>query len=598
MKFNTYTTCFALFILIVISGCGKDFLNQVPDDRLTLDLVFQNQQYSEEFLANVYSYIRDESDRKDAVPFDGLSDDFDIPYPESVIYIINQGNWTAGSGYHQYWTPYYRGIRSATYFMENIGKNQAIIQQANGAALIKQYTAEARFLRAFFYFNLLRQYGPCVLLGDKLIPTDLTKDNDLMQLPRNSYEECVNYINSELDIAAADLPLYPKQQNVRDYGRATKAMCMAVKSRMLLYAASPQFNGNTDYASLKNKDGKQLISQRYDKEKWKAAADAAKAIIDLNVFSLYKVYDGAGAIDPFLSCRDVLLEPWNTEVILARNSNGLSTYEKLCTPRSINGWPGNSITQSLVDEFEMANGLSRDAQNSGYTETGFSTADGKYTRAGTFNMYVNREPRFYLNVGYSGSIWPYVGEGEKVMEFYYTGSSGKLGARDIPKYGYTTFKNVHPNSNVRLGQYVTRPLILYRYAEVLLSYVEALNEYSPGHADILKYLNMIRERAGLPGVSAGLNQSDMRKKIHHERRIELAVENLRYFDIRRWKISREVNSGAMYGMNMDAGTSLQDPNFFKRTLMGTRAYSSSYDLFPIPQSEIDRDPNLVQNPGW
>jgi len=157
---------------------------------------------------------------------------------------------------------------------------------------------------------------------------------------------------------------------------------------------------------------------------------------------------------------------------------------------------------------------------------------------------------------------------------------------------------VHPNSNVRLGQYVTRPLILYRYAEVLLSYVEALNEYSPGHADILKYLNMIRERAGLPGVSAGLNQADMRKKIHHERRIELAVENLRYFDIRRWKISREVNSGAMYGMNMDAGTSLQDPNFFKRTLLGTRAYSSSYDLFPIPQSEIDRDANLVQNPGW
>lgn len=597
MKFNTYTLYFTLMAMITLSGCRKDFLNQVPDDRLTLDLVFQNQQYSEEFLANVYSNIRDEAHRKDAVPFDGLSDDFDIPYPESPIYVINQGNWTAGSGYYEYWDHYYKGIRSATYFMENIGKNQAILQTNNGAALIKQYTAEARFLRAFFYFNLLRQYGPCVLLGDKLIPTDLPKDNEMMQLPRSSYDECVSYISAELDAAAADLPLYPKQQNIRDYGRATKAMCMAVKSRMLLYAASPQFNGNTDYATLKNPDGKQLISQQYNKEKWKSALDAAKAVIDLDVFSLYKVYNGA-AIDPFQSCRDVMLEPWNAEVILARNSNSLSTYEKHGAPRSINGWPSNSITQSLVDEFEMANGMSRDEVGSGYSETGFSTVDGKYTKAGTFNMYVNREPRFYVNVGYCGSIWPYVDEGEKVMEFYYTGTSGKLGARDIPKYGYISYKNVHPNSNVRLGQHVSRPYILYRYAEVLLNYVEALNEYTPEHPDIAKYLNMIRERAGLPNVSPGLDQTDMRKKIHHERRVELAIENLRYFDIRRWKIARQVNSGPMYGMNMEGGTNLQDPNFFKRTLLNNRVYFNNFDLFPIPQSEIDRDKNIVQNPGW
>jgi len=213
-------------------------------------------------------------------------------------------------------------------------------------------------------------------------------------------------------------------------------------------------------------------------------------------------------------------------------------------------------------------------------------------------MYVNREPRFYVNVGYCGSLWPYNGEGDKQMEFYYTGSSGKQGSRDIPKYGYISFKNIHPNSNVRLGQNVSRPFVLYRYAEVLLNYIESLNEYDPGNGDIQKYLNMIRQRAGLPDVKSSLSQTEMREKIHHERRVELAIENLRYFDIRRWKIAKSVNSGNMIGMNMDAGNSLSDPQFFKRTIIANRIYLNSYDLFPIPQSEIDRNSNLVQNPGW
>src|SRR5699024_3970024 len=146
--------------------------------------------------------------------------------------------------------------------------------------LIKKYTAEARFLRAFFYFGLIRQYGPVPILPDKPIAVDAQADDPLLHLARAPYDSCVNYIVSELDQAAKDLPLNFTNQSNLDYGRATAAVCMAVKSRVLLYAASPQFNGNSGYSNFKNLDGTSLINTQYDKKKWKRAEDAAKDIID------------------------------------------------------------------------------------------------------------------------------------------------------------------------------------------------------------------------------------------------------------------------------------------------------------------------------
>ena len=592
---------FILLGMMVFSNMScSDFFNQVPDDMLTIEQVFQRRQYSEEYLANVYNYIPDESHRTSPIPWDPCSDDLDVTYdrPDYNSYKMNLGNWNASSNYYEFWSKFYKGIRSATYFMQHIGENTEILELPNGEDLIKQYIAEARFLRAFFYYNLLRQYGPVVIIGDEVIPGDLPPTSAEMTLPRSSYEECVDYIVSELDLAAQDLPLHFTEQADNDYGRATQLMCMAIKSRTLLLAASPQFNGNDNYVDFKNKDGKQLVNITYDVKKWKRAADAALDIIKTGQCDLFKVYDKEGKIDPYLSCRNVFLEAWNDEVIFARNNNSLGAWERSATPRLANGYESMGATQQLVDEFEMANGKMINESGSGYVETGFSTVATAYCPKGVYNMYVNREPRFYVNIAYNGAPWMNTSEGQKIIQLYFTGNSGKKGSWDFPRTGYIAIKNVHPNSNPRINQYIKRPYLIVRYTEILLNYIEALNECDPTHPDILKYLNQIRERAGVALIGTGLNQQEMRRRIRHERRVELCFEQLRYFDTRRWLIAEQTDGGPFYGMNMDAGNSLTDEEFYKRTVFETRVFKKNYYLFPIPQSELDRNINMVQNPGW
>ncbi len=590
-----------LICLGLFSACKKDFLNQVPDDIINLEEVFNRRLLSEQYLANVYNYVRDEAHRTNDTPWDVISDDVDVSQ-RNAPFQVNIGNWNASSNYWNFWVHYYKGIRSATTFINNIDGNKQILEdQREGPNLIRKYKAEARFLRAFFYFELLKQYGPFIIVGDDPIAPDLSEDHPLMQLPRSSYDECVEYIVAQLDLAAQDLPLHFTEQPVLDYGRATKLMTMAVKSRMLLYAASPLFNGNTDYVGFNNKDGQPLMNTTYSAQKWQRAADAAKAIIDVGeskgILALLKK-STAGVHDPLISYRDVFLDPWNSEVIMSRNNNTLNSFERTQTPRLANGFASLGATQQLVDDYRMANGKRINESGSGYVENGFSTTAGKYTKVATYNMYTNREPRFYATISYSGSYWINTSEGLKEIGLFLTGESGKGGSHDYSETGYVFRKNVHPSSNPRLSQYVKRPLLMYRYAETLLNYAEALNEVDPGNADIEKYLNAIRERGGIPAVDAGLTQEEMRDQIRRERRIELTLEHLRYFDTRRWKIAEQTDGGPFYGMNVNGGASNIDPIFFQRSVFKTRIFRKSFYLFPIPQIDVQKNPNLVQNPGW
>ena len=192
MKLKTILTLLAA--LGILTACNDDFFDQVPDDRITIEQVFQRTSYSEKYLATVYSYIRDESHRTDGVPWDPCSDDLDVTYDREDYnsFKINLGNWSASSNYYEYWSHYYRGIRSATYFIQHIGSNQEMLDDpTRGPIIVEQYKNEARFLRAWFYYCLLRQYGPCVLLGDEVLPGDLDRDDVKMNLPRSSYDECV-----------------------------------------------------------------------------------------------------------------------------------------------------------------------------------------------------------------------------------------------------------------------------------------------------------------------------------------------------------------------------------------------------------------------
>jgi hypothetical protein len=392
----------------------------------------------------------------------------------------------------------------------------------------------------------------------------------------------------------------------------TQGVVKAYKQQMLMLAASPLYNGNTDYAGFKDQDGTQLINQNYDQNKWKLAADAAKAF--LNEFSgTYSLYTPPNSpadtiLAAYLACKDVMLADWNSEWIFARSVSGsYMRYDK--TPKHVgapsdqSGAGAMGVTQTMVDAYFMKNGLSIDDPASGYVSAGFSMfqspsdATAKPTIQGahsTFNQWVNREPRFYVGVTYDSSYWLYqdAGNADIITAYQFNGNSGRSqSTSDVSPTGYSVRKNCAANDNARGA-------LLLRLANIYLDYAEALNEYDPSNPDILIYLNRIRKRAGIAQYGAGVpipaSQADMRTAIRKERRVELAFENVRYFDTRRWKIASQTDAGPFYGMNMYVNGS----DFYKKTLVETRVFQQRDYFFPIPNNEVLKDNLMVQNPGW
>jgi starch-binding outer membrane protein, SusD/RagB family len=592
----------SLLVLILagsISSCKK-FLDQVPDDKQTIDDVFKKKASTEQYLAGVYGRVRYEND-----PWKGLSDELDITYTDDPSFAMNLGSWDRNKGDYNLWGHYYKGIRSASYFMQRVDECPEIEE-----ALKVQYKAEAKVLRAYFYSRIMAQYGPVVLLPDLPIAPDAEIED--FNFPRSPYDECVNYVAKEIDDAIPNLP--ETQGSSLEYGRIKKGMALAMKARMLLYAASPLFNGNTDYAGFKNPDGAHLVSQTYSADKWKRAADAAKAVIDMPQYSLYKEVDGSGNVKGYESIKNLYQKDWNPEVIMAKvDGDALYNIDKYGTPYSIGGWSSHGPTQSAVDAYFMANGRSIDDPASGYTEAGTASTANSYYAAGTSNMYVNREPRFYVAITFNLSKWINnssnntggTGAAPITVQMYKGGNSGQYQGRNWSRTGYCVRKLINPNTVCLSGDQIkiaARTVILFRLGEQYLNYAEALNEYSPGHADIKKYINLIRERAGIPQYGSGAGQipepagqDAWRTAIRKERRVELAFEQFRYFDTRRWKIAEQTDGGPFYGMDVNA---INTADFQKRVVFETRVFQQKHYLWNILQVELDKDKNLVENPGW
>jgi hypothetical protein len=419
-------------------------------------------------------------------------------------------------------------------------------------------------------------------------------------------------------------------------------------------AASPQWNGNSDYATFTNRDGSPLTDTEYKEAKWEAAADAAKAVISAaeenpayGVMLYRNNEQGNGTtFNPYISVRDVQLVKWNCETLWARAGNDAGAWEKHCVPRP-GGWSGMGPTQRQVDAFYMTDGKTID-DSALYTETGFAaTAHPSWTddnvdkmqsgevwghRIGEHNMYANREARFYAAILYNGRPIMQISnkadrnrfssainaDGWGRAELYSTGMSNFISDENHSTTGYLITKKVSPKSNVT-GVSETydewRPHVFIRLAKIYLNYIEALNEYDPTNPDIKKYWDMIRDRAGLPSIFVsypGLagDKEAQRDLIIRERQIELCFENDRYFTTRRRLLADKTDTshpetrrmfgegGAMYGMNVLAGTGFADAAFFQRTKFEDRVFNEEFYLFPIPQSEIDKNPDMVQNPGW
>lgn len=615
IKISLKTIAAAMLAFATITSCNDQFFETQPDNMLSVESIFQNRQQTEQWWAGMFSLIPDPWNYPyTATSYGVISDELDASNWGGFQATVNSGAINAdnsGSAFDH--IAHYERIRNISIFLANIDRNKEILGLNNGAELVKQYKGEAQFLRAYYYWNMMKHLGPVPI--QPLVPGKVTDD---YQIPRPTWDDQVAFILKEMDEAKEKLPeVYLTESmeiNKGETGRITKLIVEAVQSQILLFSASPLVNGNTEMSNFKNFDGTQLINQSYDANKWKKAAEATKKAIDkahsqgrrLYVFVPTQPTDPR---DPFgiayRSVRDLYWSGWEQEGIWLRPSTNTYNWSIHAAPRSTRGraYNGIAVIQRLVDEFQMADG--RDRTNSpSYSETTYTTSATSYYVAGTNRMYVGREPRFYAWVTFNGAFNPgHSQANEGRVEFFNTGTSGAGGApRDWPRTGYTARKNIHPEFSVQPGINPGRPAMLIRLAELYLNYAEALNESQPGHSDILDYLNRVRTRAGLPGITPGKSQTEMRDIIRHERRIELCFEGHRYFDVRRWKVAGEGNynqGGVFYGMNMAAGTYLSDPAFHQRTVAFTRAAWSNRRYFlPFRQNEIDRNKQLVQIPGY
>ena len=605
----------------LLTSC-VDYLDKESDTELTLPMVFEDKTRIEGWLANVYSHVPDPYwgyARK--LGWDILSDDMTASerwrqWDWKVIPML-LGEWTPSTDWDgNYWARLPQLIREANIFIENV---HPLPDQGISATEVTYMKAEMRFMIAYYYYLLSNTYGPIPFKPNYIAPTDFNLA-DLMEGQR-PYYEVVDWVDKELKEVAEVLPA--KYTEARKYGRATSIMCLAVRARMLLFAASPLVNGNPDYANHKNKDGENLFSTTADKTKWAYAAQACKELIDAAEAAghkLYTVKNEDGTIDPFMSYQNLFLTRYdegNTEILFARpGGSEYGEYEKHATPAASGGSGGLGVTQSLVDAFFMENGLPINDDDSEYVETGYSASDetrdntvwdtevngGAISKKDTYNMYCHREPRFYITVSYNNSYFTQ----EKRLFNFFNGSADNPHTHDAPQNGYLIRKKISPDLNVKQGTYKYRPGIVYRLGEAYLNYAEALNESDPGNGDILVYLNKIRERAGIRQYTTGAtdenfihvdlnDQAEMRKLIRAERRVELSCEGIRYDDLRRWKEAENVLNGDFYGMNFSGR---DESSFYVRTPYLKRVYKKAYYWFPIHQSEIDKNDKLVQSPYW
>lgn len=605
----------------LLTSC-VDYLDKESDTELTLPMVFEDKTRIEGWLANVYSHVPDPYwgyARK--LGWDILSDDMTASerwrqWDWKVIPML-LGEWTPSTDWDgNYWSRLPQLIREANIFIENV---HPLPDQGISATEVTYMKAEMRFMIAYYYYLLSNTYGPVPFKPNYIAPTDFNLA-DLMEGQR-PYYEVVDWVDKELKEVAEILPA--KYTEARKYGRATSIMCLAVRARMLLFAASPLVNGNPDYANHKNKDGENLFSTTADKTKWAYAAQACKELIDAAEAAGHKLYtekNDDGTIDPFMSYQNLFLTRYdegNTEILFARpGGSEYGEYEKHATPAASGGSGGLGVTQSLVDAFFMENGLPINDDDSEYVETGFSVSDetrdntvwdtevngGAISKKDTYNMYCHREPRFYITVSYNNSYFTQ----EKRLFNFFNGSADNPHTHDAPQNGYLIRKKISPDLNVKQGTYKYRPGIVYRLGEAYLNYAEALNESDPGNGDILVYLNKIRERAGIRQYTTGAtdenyihvdlnDQAEMRKLIRAERRVELSCEGIRYDDLRRWKEAENVLNGDFYGMNFSGK---DNSSFYVRTPYLKRVYKKAYYWFPIHQSEIDKNDKLVQSPYW
>jgi len=572
------TTCF-------ITACKKDFLDQKTLSAIDETAVFADSTRSLGIINNLYSNlgISFNPRRFNNTGLDAACDESEpLSDPTIYTYKISSAGVNPNNADKGLWTTSFQMVRIANIFF----KNKDSIPVSGSTR--DYWTGQVRFLRAWYLFILLKHYGGIPLIGDKIFA-----DNEKIDVARSSFETCIKYLTDELDAAAAALPASYRSGDVNQI-RVTKGSALSVKARMLLYAASPLFNSGP----RADDPGHLLTFPSANPERWKQASDAAKAVINLGVYSLY----AASATPLYTLFLQNTPQAEHVLVYWQPTTTANNFYiEASANPTSrggMNGWQGVKYfpTQEMVDEFDMVNGLRITDAASGYPGTGD-------------NMYKNRDPRLTYTVNYNGAIRSLGSFGDQPVNTY-TGviPTGNAAATSASLDGiYTSTGTLTGYFRYKMCNGATgelyRPWVVMRYAEVLLNAAEATNEYYGATAEVYDWLKQIRSRAGimagtigLYGLKAGMTKEEMREAIRHERRVELAFEEHRFWDIRRWKIAPQTENAETHGMEIIRAA---NGSFSYRVIVIRKhQFTDAMYFFPIPQSELTKSPALKQNPGY
>ena len=622
-----------------LSSCS-DYLDKEPDDQLTLETVFENKTNMERWLAYIYNATPKfyNYDGADAVA-DELAPSVGWESQGFKAILYQNGNWTSASGgVINYWETFPMRIRQAYIFIKYAHALPDVTEKE-----VNYMKAECRFFIAYFHAVMAMTYGAVPIIRDAT--EEIT--GETLLLKQEPFNTVVDWAANELLETSKLLPAYYDEDN--KYGRITSIICLAMRARLLTFAASPLVNGNqdSDMVNMKNCDGVSIFDSTFKPERWKTAVDANKLLIDEAEKAGHKLYiETIGDdVDAFQSYQNALMLRYNQgnmEILFPRTYDDAGYFDRQANPRSMGGAGAIGVTQSLVDAFFMNNGLvpitgyTNDGatpvinSESGYSETGYSTVDESYkttwmyaTKGGTeqetehvivpkntYKMYCGREPRFYISVLYNEEYhWgkDKSNAKNKFANFFSGGEDGGP-SHDSPSAGYLIRKRVDPSAipASSSGTYKKRQGVLYRLAEAYLSYAESLYEYSvatgtytDNETEILDYINRVRYRAGIPQYGKGADQipvteAQLRDLIRRERRVELNCEaGIRFDDLRRWKEAETALNGKFYGMNALAKSTERD-EYYKRTLYQTRRFISYW--WPIPQDDIDKNTNLRQLP--
>ncbi len=636
LKKIVYTTLVAGLTLAATSCSDYLDISSEMNENLSLNKVFENPTYTRNWYGNIYGCLSEFSETGSEAsaftnPWSNMCGEISSQMAPSKD--VMTAGYTAGTaGFHR-WNDLYQYIRQAMIFIER-AKDEGVGSDSNELTPIEiaRMKDEARFLQAYCYFSLFELYGPCPIV-EKVDDPAYPKVYDYKRPTVDTY---INYID-QLLAGVLERNNLPKSVmtgensfNLNEVVRPTKITAMALRAKMWVYAASKLFNGGWSEAmKIKNSDGEQIFPA-YNRAKWETAKTHLEELLTLaeeEKHTLYEVQTN-NTNQPDQSVYK-LYQEYNQEILWCSTNNSYSDQykmEKRTNPRDVNSCYGTiGPTQESVDMFFTKNGLTKDedpeyhedalvtVNNPTYNETG-SKAD-----ANVFNMYSNREPRFYANVMYQGKSWFNKKFIEKnpnyFVDFSLHGGAGPA-SKDTPLTGYmlAKFKNRTVNHASGDTQSFKRVSIIYRLAEFYLFYAEVLNELDEKNPKIIEYIDYIRERAGIPGYAKladdGIKdiRGDKEKQfdaIQRERFVELFCEGQRYFDIRRWMVCGKgqiADQTRFSGMNEYGTTDVtigQMSSFYNRTVLENRMWDDRMYLYPIYRDVIQLSEGLIQqNPGW